>query len=174
MARRKPPGVGKTRTREHILADLAVNAVERQVLLAGFTLERIAHDYGYDAIVLTFSLTGEPKPGWLLLQIKGTEHPQWSSDQITLSFRLQRSDLVTWLREPSPVMLCLYVEPLDAVYYVWIQRYFAALEGFDLFAIGDSITLLIDAQSRFSPDTARWLSEQLEIQQQHIREALDE
>jgi hypothetical protein len=54
MARRKPPGQGKTRTREHILADLAVNAVERQVLLGNGTVERIRSDYGMDLALFTY------------------------------------------------------------------------------------------------------------------------
>jgi hypothetical protein len=48
VAKKKPPFQRKTRTREHVIADLAVNHVERQVLLCGFTLERIVHDYGLD------------------------------------------------------------------------------------------------------------------------------
>ena len=36
----------KRRTREHVIADLAVNHVERQALLCGFTIERVVHDYG--------------------------------------------------------------------------------------------------------------------------------
>ena len=55
MARQRLPAERKIRTREHVIADLAVNAVERQVLLRGYTMERVAHDYGYDASVLVYT-----------------------------------------------------------------------------------------------------------------------
>src|SRR5262249_54094421 len=58
VARKKPTLKQKTRTREHIVADLAVNHVERQVLLCGYTVERIAHDYGLDLILFTYTAAG--------------------------------------------------------------------------------------------------------------------
>ena len=39
--KKKTPLRGKVRTREHVIADLAVNHVERQVLLGGGTVERV-------------------------------------------------------------------------------------------------------------------------------------
>ena len=42
------------RTREHIIADLSVNFVERQVLLAGHTIERWYSDYGIDQVISTY------------------------------------------------------------------------------------------------------------------------
>jgi hypothetical protein len=33
-----------------VLADLAVNHVEKQALLGGGTLERVTHDYGIDLV----------------------------------------------------------------------------------------------------------------------------
>ena len=38
----------KRRTREHVIADLSVNHLERVVLRAGHTVERFRHDYGFD------------------------------------------------------------------------------------------------------------------------------
>lgn len=52
MARFRPPTERKTRTRGHVIGDLAVNAVERQVLLRGYTMEGVVHDYGH---VIRFS-----------------------------------------------------------------------------------------------------------------------
>jgi hypothetical protein len=36
----------KRRTREHVIADLSVNHVERMVLRCGWTVERVRRDYG--------------------------------------------------------------------------------------------------------------------------------
>ena len=43
----------KRRTREHVIADLSVNHVERQVLLAGYVVDRVSNDYGIDLEVTT-------------------------------------------------------------------------------------------------------------------------
>ncbi len=44
----------KQRTREHVIADLSINHVERQILLAGHVVERWLHDYGLDLVATTF------------------------------------------------------------------------------------------------------------------------
>jgi hypothetical protein len=41
----------KRRTREHVLADLSANYVEKQALLCWFTVERVRLDYGIDLIM---------------------------------------------------------------------------------------------------------------------------
>jgi hypothetical protein len=54
-----PKAPRKRRTREHVIADLSVNFVERQVLLCGYTVERVWHDYGYDLFLFTYNARGE-------------------------------------------------------------------------------------------------------------------
>lgn len=73
MARRKPIP-RKRRTREHIIADLSVNHVERQVLLCGYTVERHRHDYGLDLLMSTYDHNGEVENGEVRLQLKATDH----------------------------------------------------------------------------------------------------
>src|SRR5262245_7909639 len=63
----------KRRTRQHVIADLAVNHVERQALLCGFTAERMAHDYGIDLELATFNRRGEIEEGKILMQVKASE-----------------------------------------------------------------------------------------------------
>ncbi len=43
----------KLRTREHVIADLGLNHLERYILLCGHTPQQIQHDYGYDAFMTT-------------------------------------------------------------------------------------------------------------------------
>ena len=64
---------GKTRTRGHVLADLSINQVERQVLLCGFSVDRVQHDYGYDLTMATNSARGEFEPGAVYIQVKATD-----------------------------------------------------------------------------------------------------
>jgi len=68
---------GKTRTRAHVLADLSINHVDRQVLMCGFSVERVQHDYGYDLTMSTYSDIGELEPGGVYnrqIRGKGLEH----------------------------------------------------------------------------------------------------
>ena len=48
----------KRRTRNHVLADLSVNHVEKQALLCGFSVERVEHDYGVDCVIYTYDSAG--------------------------------------------------------------------------------------------------------------------
>src|SRR5262249_50062159 len=75
----------KRRTRAHVIADLAVNHLERQVLLAGCTVERIIHDYGIDLILFSYDEHGWIEPGQTLIQVKATEKAQWLKDGQTIS-----------------------------------------------------------------------------------------
>ena len=63
----------KRRTREHVIADLSVNHVERQILLGGHTIECTRHDYGYDLLMTTYNVNGEPESGEVRLQLKATD-----------------------------------------------------------------------------------------------------
>lgn len=56
-------GSRKRRTREHVIADLSVNYVERIVLRCGHTLERFWHDYGFDLLLYTYDNNGEYENG---------------------------------------------------------------------------------------------------------------
>jgi hypothetical protein len=71
LARKRQPFQQKLRTREHVIADLAVNHAERQGLMCGYSLERILHDYGLDLVMFTYNVNGEMDDGEILLQVKG-------------------------------------------------------------------------------------------------------
>ncbi|BAZ08938.1 hypothetical protein NIES4071_07440 [Calothrix sp. NIES-4071] len=86
MARKKRP-------REHIIADLSVNYVERYVFLCGYSVERIEHDYGYDLVIFTYNAEGEIENGQIYIQLKATDSLSLLADQKTISFTLARSDL---------------------------------------------------------------------------------
>src|SRR5690348_15674465 len=82
MARKgKPgaaPGLGesrrKQRTREHVIADLSVNHVERLVFKCGYTVQRATADYGYDLWLETYNETGEIEDDHLRLQVKASDN----------------------------------------------------------------------------------------------------
>ena len=49
LARKKTVSPRKRRTREHVIADLSVNHVERQALLCGYAIERWFHELLYSS-----------------------------------------------------------------------------------------------------------------------------
>ncbi len=83
----------KQRTREHIIEDLGFNHIERQVLYAGYTLQRYTHnDYGYDALLNTFSDNGEAESHIMYVQLKSTDQIILSLNYVTLQIN---SDMQT-------------------------------------------------------------------------------
>lgn len=142
MAKRRT-GPRKRRTREHVIADLAVNHVERFVLRCGHTMERIRYDYGLDATVKTYNSRGEVESGVIWMQIKATDKLQRLKDQPAVSVRVLRKDLLSWIRELHPVVLVIYDANADRAYWLHVQQ---ELEGGRVFELGrtaESITLRV-------------------------------
>src|SRR5262249_16192916 len=108
MARRRTPAERKLRTREHVLADLSANYVEKQALLCGFSAQRLQPDYGIDLLVQTFNRHGEVEIGWLSFQLKATDRIKIVDSGRAISCRIERAHLRHWLRESRPVILALY------------------------------------------------------------------
>jgi hypothetical protein len=107
VAKRKTNGARKRRTREHVIADLAVNHVERQALLCGHTLQRIVHDYGLDAILTTFGRRGEAENGLVWIQVKATDRAARGKERGTLAVRIERKRLLFWMGELFPVIVAV-------------------------------------------------------------------
>lgn len=150
---RKP--TRKRRTRQHIIADLAVNHVERRALLCGFVVERLVHDYGIDLEVFTFNPRGEIEEGKILLQVKASDRPDIRPQSATLTFRTDRRDLVSWLNQPMPVVLIVSDVGRDSAYWLYVQSYFAKLEDFNLFTAGKTVTVQIPLGNRVNRTAMR-------------------
>ena len=112
----------KKRTRQHIIADLSTNYVERFALLAGFSTERVEKDYGYDLIMFTYNQDGEIETGHIYIQIKATDNI--TSTEGKIKFPLKIKDIDLWQHEPLPVILILYDAKNDVAYWLYIQAYF--------------------------------------------------
>lgn len=118
-------GPRKRRTREHIIADLSVNFIERQALLCGFTTERVRGDYGYDLLLFTYDTDGCPEEGLVFIQAKATDHLRVSRRRGAVIFRIDVVDLRLWLSENIPVILVMYDAKADIAYWLVVQDYFA-------------------------------------------------
>src|SRR2546429_8162192 len=88
------PTPRKRRTREHVLADLSINHVERFILEEGHTAYRPTPDYGYDLFLSTFDEQGYSEPGVVCIQVKAAESLQAVGDEYV--FDLDVRDYNLW------------------------------------------------------------------------------
>ena len=120
------------RTREHVIADLAVNFVERQILLAGATPQRMAFDYGVDLSVSTFAEDGEAETGYFHIQVKSTEKLLTVKNGTLVRCRVWQHHLRRWLSEPMPVIVVVYDAGNDKAYWLHVQGAFPHATRFRL------------------------------------------
>jgi hypothetical protein len=141
----KPPRAAgrKRRTREHVIADLSVNHVERHVLQCGFVAQRSVHDYGIDLEMTSFNKQGEIDEGKVFMQLKASDRLRLRPHQEAFSFRIERSDLVLWLAQPLPVILIVYDAHEEIAYWLYVQSYFRRQKGFNLFTAGKTVTVQV-------------------------------
>jgi hypothetical protein len=100
-------------------------------------------DYGIDLTVQTFNRRGEVESSRILFQLKATDRIKVSADGGVVRCRIERADLVHWLDEPNPVILVLYDGKADVAYWLYVQRHFARLPGFDPTYGGERVTVAI-------------------------------
>ena len=111
----------KQRTREHIIADLSVNHAEKAFLLAGYTVDRVVADYGYDMVVRTFDGAGHIENGYIAVQMKASDAPDSSKDGDFVTVRVEDRDDTFWRGEGFPVALIVYDAAKEVAYFVHYQ-----------------------------------------------------
>ena len=116
----------KQRTREHIIEDLGFNYVERQILNAGYTVNRYSNnnDYGHDGVFTTFNELGEIEPHLVLFQLKSTDSIQFSEKKKAFTFDLSKRDLELWLMGTNKMLLMIYDAQKEEAYFEDLQVYF--------------------------------------------------
>ena len=95
-----PPGPRKRRTREHIIADLSVNYLQRFVLEEGHIAQQLSLDYGYDLVMMTFDNKGYTEPGLIFIQLKASESLARSGENY--AYDLDIRDYNLWVVERFP------------------------------------------------------------------------
>lgn len=113
---------GKKRTREHVIADLSINFVERMILLQGHTAERWYHDYGID----------------LAIQY--------------VPVRIERSHLRYWLGQPLPVILIVYDSQNEIAYWLSIHAAFGGTNRFRAATGSETLTVRIPVAQKLDGD----------------------
>jgi hypothetical protein len=133
----------KRRTRQHVIADLSMNHVERHVLLAGHTVFPIRPDYGLDLAMVTYSGDGEVEPGILLIQVKSSDAPRFVVNGQAVAVTVERADLSVWLMEPLPVVLIMYDAQRDVAFWLYVQASYEPGTRVGLSASSRTVTLRI-------------------------------
>jgi hypothetical protein len=155
LARKRPSPRRKIRTREHVIAELGVNHVERQALLCGFSVERIVHDYGIDLMLFTYNADGEIENGVIFLQVKASERIKPLAKGGGISFPVLRTDLLYWLSEVYPVILIVYDVSADRACWVDVQGYFASQQSFNLFRVGRTVRVHVSLNQVLDSEAVR-------------------
>jgi hypothetical protein len=117
-------GPRKQRTRQHVIADQSVNHVERFIIEAGHTAQRLEKDYGYDLILVTYDEQGYAEPGLVWLQLKAAETLRAARSGYV--FDLDIRDYNLWMLEEMPVILILFDASRRRAFWCDVQRYFHA------------------------------------------------
>jgi hypothetical protein len=116
-------GPRKRRTRQHVIADLSANHVERFIIEEGHTAQRLGSDYGYDLVLFTHDQQGFIEPGSLFIQLKAAE--SWQAVGANYVFDLDIRDYNLWMLEDFPVLLILFDVFRRRAYWLAVQDYFA-------------------------------------------------
>jgi hypothetical protein len=132
-----------------------VNHVEKQVLLCGYTVERMRHDYGIDLLLYTYTDEGEVENDTVRFQLKATDNLPLLKDGQTISFAASRADLDFWLGEWLPVILVVYDALADVAYWVYIQEYFQQRPDFHLALVGETVTVHLSKENIVNTDAVR-------------------
>jgi len=115
-------GPHKQRTRQHVIADLSVNHVERFILEEGHTTLRQEKGYGYDLFLFTHDERGYAEPGLVCLQLKAAETLRRVGSNYV--FDVDIRDYHLWKLERTPVILILFDASRRKAYWLFIQSYF--------------------------------------------------
>lgn len=115
----------KLRTRQHIIEDLGLNHIERQVLKAGYVVQRSMVDYGLDGEILTFNEIGEIEFAYFKFQLKSTDLIKLRPKEGNIKFDLSQRDIESWLFSPTIVLLLVYDAQTELAYYLDLQAYFS-------------------------------------------------
>jgi hypothetical protein len=122
-------GKRKRRPREHVIAEMGLNFVERQVLRRGHQLKRISEpEYGTDALMLHFSpVTNEIENGWVEFQIKATDHPNLVDNGTCVACVVETAHVhYRYWEVAHPFILVLYDAQAHRAFWVDVQSYIDA------------------------------------------------
>lgn len=112
----------KRRTREHVIADLSVNHVERLILRCGWVPRRMNPDYGIDLYMETYNKHGEIENEGVWFQLKANESVNVVTRKKAIAVRMEWRDLLFWLNERMPGILVIYDATQEKAWWLHLQE----------------------------------------------------
>jgi hypothetical protein len=119
-------GKRKRRPREHVIAEMGVNFLERQVLRRGHQLRKVPErEYGTDAVMLHFAPeTREIENGCVEFQVKATDQPSAVDQGNSVACIVEMAHVHYWYWEVAhPFILVLYDASKHRAYWTDVQAY---------------------------------------------------
>jgi len=114
----------KRRTRQHVIEEMGVNFLERQVLRRGHQLQRPSlREYGCDATMFHFAANGEIEDGEVRFQIKATDVIRRIHDGRSVVCRVETAHVRYWYWQTIPFVLVQYDAASNRGYWVHLQPY---------------------------------------------------
>jgi hypothetical protein len=151
----------KRRTREHIIADLSVNYVERLVLRYGWVARRMNPD-GIDLYMETYNDRGEIENGGVWFQLKATDRLIVIERMQAIPVRMEWRDLLFWLNERMPGILIIYDARQDRAWWLHSQTALRSIKRKDRERLASTVILHIPIRNRLDESdptlrrTPRW------------------
>jgi hypothetical protein len=119
-------GVHSRRTREHIIEEMSLNFLEREVLKRGHQLiPATKREYGHDATMIHFCpKTGGIENGEVRFQLKATNNLDTEAEfAICPDIKLEHLHYWYWEAQRLPFVLVLYDAMRHRGYWVDVRRY---------------------------------------------------
>jgi hypothetical protein len=139
-------GRRKRRPREHVIADMSVNYLERQVLRRARQLLRVPQpEYGTDALMAHFDPgTREIENGWVEFQVKATDALNFVDGGTIATCVVETAHLRQWYFEVAhPFILVLYDADKHCGYWLDVQAYIDERRTMNDDPTSETITLRI-------------------------------
>jgi hypothetical protein len=147
------------RTRQHVIASLSHNFVERFILEKGHTAERRIDDYGYDLFVETFDENGYLENGEIRVQLKATDRLAVLRRGGRLAIDIDARHYELWKNELMPVFLIVYDARERKAFWLDVQRYISAEPSRQPKKGAKTFTVHIPLTNDFSGTTVDYMRE---------------
>ena len=158
-------GKRRRRTREHVIAALSVNFLERKILQRGHKLDRPSEvEYGTDATMFHYAEDGSTENGEVRFQLKATDNLKVIEKGRFISVVVDMANLRHWIYEVvHPFILVIYDVANDRGYWLDILEYAneTGIDATDENHVAETVTLRVPAKNRltvFAVDHFRTLS----------------
>ena len=146
----------KRRTRQHVIADLGVNHVERAILRCGWAAEKVDYDYGIDLYAQVFDDSGFMMPLRIPIQVKSSDRPRRLKDGRHIAVQLEVAHVRGWVLESVPAILVVYDASADEAYWLHLQQHFSGRP-----VAGDQVSVVVqvDVGNIFDERAVRTLTD---------------